>query len=67
MTLLLREHHVTELLDMETTVAAVEEALRDQAEGTATNRPRYRVATPSSQLHVMAAGDRRLGIFGLKT
>ena len=67
MTLLLREHHVTELLDIETAMAAVEEGLRDQAEGEATNRPRYRVAMPTSQLHVMAAGDKRLGVYGLKT
>lgn len=66
MPLLLREEHVTELLDMNTAVAAVEEVLRDQAEGQATNRPRYRVAMPASQLHVMAAGDRRLGVTGLK-
>jgi ornithine cyclodeaminase/alanine dehydrogenase-like protein (mu-crystallin family) len=66
MALLLREEQVTELLDMETAIAAVEEALRDQAEGRATNRPRYRVAMPASQLHVMAAGDRRLGVYGLK-
>ncbi|HLG16938.1 MAG TPA: ornithine cyclodeaminase family protein [Blastocatellia bacterium] len=66
MTLLLREEHVTELLDMPTAIAAVEEVLRDQAEGQATNKPRYRVATPVSQLHVMAAGDRRLGVFGIK-
>lgn len=57
---------MTELLDIETTIAAVEEALRDQAEGVATNRPRCRVAVPSSQLHVMSAGDRRLGVYGLK-
>jgi alanine dehydrogenase len=67
MTLLLKEHHVTELLDIETTIAAVEEVLRDQGEGAATNRPRYRVAMPASQLHVMAAGDGRLGVYGLKT
>lgn len=67
MTLLLRENHVTELLDIDTAMQAVEEALRHQAEGAATNRPRYRVAMPSSQLHVMSAGDRRLGICGLKT
>ena len=66
MPLLLTETHVTELLDIGTAIAAVEEVLRDQAEGQATNRPRYRVATPTSQLHVMAAGDRRLGIYGLK-
>jgi alanine dehydrogenase len=62
--LLLREHHVTELLDIQTAIECVEEVLRDQAEGLATNRPRYRVAMPT--LHVMAAGDRRLGVYGLK-
>jgi alanine dehydrogenase len=67
MTLLLREQHVTELLNIETAIEAVEEGLRDQAEGEATNRPRYRVAVPTSQLHVMAAGDQRLGVYGLKT
>ncbi len=66
MTLLLRERHVTELLDINTVIEAVEEVLRDQAEGLATNRPRYRVAMPASQLHVLAAGDKRLGVTGLK-
>ena len=66
MTLLLREQHVTELLDINTAIDAVEEVLRDQAEGLATNRPRYRVAMPASQLHVLAAGDSRLGVTGLK-
>ena len=66
MTLLLSEQDITELLDIETAIAAVEEVLRDQAEGYATNRPRYRVAMPASQLHVMAAGDKRLGVTGLK-
>lgn len=66
MALLLREKHVTELLDIDTAIAAVEEVLRDQADGSATNRPRYRVAMPASQLHVMAAGDKRLGVTGLK-
>jgi alanine dehydrogenase len=67
MTLLLREKDVTELLDIEMAIDAVEEVLRDQAEGQATNRPRYRVAMPASQMHVMAAGDKRLGVCGLKT
>lgn len=66
MTLLLREHHVTELLDMDTAMAAVEEVLRDQGEGVATNRPRYRVAMPVSQLHILAAGDKQLGVMGAK-
>jgi len=66
MALLLTEHHVTELLDIETALDAVEEVLRHQAEGAATNRPRYRVAAGASQLHVLAAGDRALGVYGLK-
>lgn len=66
MALLLTEAHVTELLDMDTAIAAVEEVLRDQAEGQATNRPRSRVAMPTSQLHVMSAGDKRLGVTGVK-
>ena len=66
MPLLLTEAHVTELLDMNTAIAAVEEVLRDQAEGQATNRPRSRVAMPTSQLHVMSAGDKRLGVTGVK-
>jgi alanine dehydrogenase len=66
MALLLRERDVTELLDMRTTLEAVEEALRDQGGGRATNRPRQRVAMPSSQLHILAAGDRRLNVFGFK-
>jgi ornithine cyclodeaminase/alanine dehydrogenase-like protein (mu-crystallin family) len=66
MALLLTESDVASLLDMNTAIAAVEDVLRDQAEGQATNRPRYRVAMPASQLHVMAAGDKRLGVTGLK-
>jgi len=66
MALLLTESDVTSLLDMNTAIAAVEEVLRDYGEGHAVNRPRYRVATPTSQLHVMAAGDKRLGVTGLK-
>ena len=67
MALLLTEQHVTELLDMQTALDAVEEVLRHQAEGAATNRPRYRVAAGASQLHVLAAGDSRLGVYGLKS
>jgi len=66
MTLLLKEKDVTELLDIRVAIEAVEEVLRDQAEGRAMNRPRYRVAMPASQLHVMAAGDKRLGVAGAK-
>jgi ornithine cyclodeaminase/alanine dehydrogenase-like protein (mu-crystallin family) len=66
MALLIKEDQVAELLDIETAILAVEQVLRDQAEGAATNRPRQRVAAPNSQLHVMAGGDRRLGVYGIK-
>jgi len=66
MTLLLTEDDVTSLLNMDTAIAAVEEVFRDQGTADAANRPRYRVAMPSSQLHVLAAGDKRLGVTGLK-
>ncbi len=67
MALLLREKDVDELLDMQTAIEAVEAVLRNQAEGKATNRPRSRVILPTSQLHVLTGGDRRQGIYGLKT
>ncbi len=66
MPLLLREADVHALLDMPTAIEAVEAALRRQATGPATNRPRQRVPAPSAHLHVMAAGDRALGVFGIK-
>lgn len=64
--LLLRDADVHALLDMPTTIDTVEAALRRQAIGQATNRPRQRVPAPASHLHVMAAGDRSLGVFGIK-
>jgi alanine dehydrogenase len=67
MALLLKEKDVTELLDMETALAAVEEVFRDQASGEATNRARNRVSTQTSQLSYMVASDNRLGIYGMKT
>src|SRR5215471_10031519 len=67
MTLLIREHEVEELLDIRTAISAVEEVVRDQALGKATNRPRQRVFGTASLLHVMAGGDSRVGVYGLKT
>jgi alanine dehydrogenase len=67
MTLLIRESHVAELLDIHTAISAVEEVVRDQAVGKATNRPRQRVFGSASLLHVMAGGDSRMGVYGLKT
>jgi alanine dehydrogenase len=66
MALYLTEDDVSQVLDPRTAVEAVEEAFRHQASGTASNRSRQRITMPLSQFNVMAAGDRRLGIYGVK-
>ena len=66
MALILTESEVEALLDMPSTLDAVESVLRDQAEGRATNRARRRVALPRSGLNYMAAGAPETGAMGLK-
>ena len=66
MTLILTEAEVDGLLDMPSTLEAVEAVLRDRAEGRATNRARRRVALPKSGLNFMAAGAPEIGALGLK-
>lgn len=66
MTLLLTEEEVERLLDMDSTLDAVENVLRDQAEGKATNRARRRVALPTGGLNYMAAGAPELELMGIK-
>ena len=66
MTLLITENEVENLLDMRSTLDAVEEILRQHAEGRATNRARRRVALPTSGLNVMFAGAPQIGALGLK-
>jgi alanine dehydrogenase len=66
LTLILTESEVGELLDLPSTLDAVEAVLRDQAEGKATNRARRRVALPKSSLNYMAAGAPGIGALGLK-
>jgi alanine dehydrogenase len=66
LTLILTEAEVEALLDMPSTLDAVESVLRDQAEGRATNRARRRVALPRSGLNFMAAGAPETGAMGLK-
>jgi alanine dehydrogenase len=66
LTLILTEAEVEELLDMPSTLDAVEAVLRDQAEGRATNRARRRVALPKSGLNYMAAGAPGHCALGLK-
>jgi len=66
MVLYLRESDVARLLRMEDVIAAVEEAFRQQGRGQAVNRPRQRVETGRSMLHVMSAGLPSLGVMGFK-
>ncbi|MGI8540575.1 MAG: ornithine cyclodeaminase family protein, partial [Rubrobacteraceae bacterium] len=66
MTLLLTEAEVTDLLDMDSTVTAVEEILRQHAEGKATNHARRRASLPTGGLNVMFAGAPEIGALGLK-
>jgi alanine dehydrogenase len=66
LTLILTEADVEALLDMPSTLDAVESVLRDQAEGRATNRARRRVVLPRSGLNFMAAGAPESGAMGLK-
>jgi alanine dehydrogenase len=66
MTLFLTEGEVEGLLDMRSTLDAVEEILRQHAEGRATNRARRRVALPGSGLNVMFAGAPEIEALGLK-
>ena len=66
MTLFLTEKEVESLLDMRSTLDAIEEILRQYAEGRATNHARRRVALPGSGLNVMFAGAPEIGALGLK-
>jgi len=66
MTLLITEREVEGLLDMPTTLDAVEDILRQHAEGRATNRARRRVSLPTAGLNVMFAGAPEIGALGLK-
>src|ERR687893_2223300 len=66
MTLFLTEGEVESLLDMRSALNAVEEILRQHAEGRATNRARRRVALPGSSLNVMFAGAPEIEALGLK-
>jgi alanine dehydrogenase len=66
MALFLDELQVTELLSMQMALAAVEDALKQQGLGTATNNPRTRVRLPTGQLHMMGAALPTRGVFGYK-
>jgi ornithine cyclodeaminase/alanine dehydrogenase-like protein (mu-crystallin family) len=64
--LLITEKDVERLLDMPTTLEAVEEGLRQHGLGQAPNQPRRRVFVPNGVLHVMSGGMPGWGVMGLK-
>lgn len=64
--LFLREDDVRELMDMESSIAVVEQAFRHLADGTAVNIPRTRAAAPGIMLHSMSASAEYLGLVGWK-
>jgi alanine dehydrogenase len=55
MTLVLRETDVTQIVDMDAVIGAVENAMRELGEGTAQNEPRRRAFAPGGLLNVMFA------------
>ena len=67
MALVLREAEVRSLLAMPDAIDVLEEAFKEFAQGTATNRPRTRIMLANGVMHVLAAAAPELGVMGLKT
>src|SRR4051812_4764217 len=67
MALILREADVDQLVTMADMIDVLDEALRAQAAGTATNEPRHRVRVPGGgTLHLMGAAWPGRGVLGFK-
>ncbi|RMF92569.1 MAG: ornithine cyclodeaminase family protein [Nitrospinota bacterium] len=66
MVLFLQEKDVQQILTMEMTLQALEEAFREQGLGKATNRPRSRIRVPHGILHLMSAGIPSMRAMGYK-
>ncbi len=66
MALFLREDEVARVLTMEEVIPAVEDAFRQHGLRKAVNRPRHRVTSDSTVLHVMSAAIPSMGVMGLK-
>jgi alanine dehydrogenase len=66
MAVFLDEGQVSELLDMESCIAALEEAFRDKAVGEAAIQPRRRLPFQGRRFHLMAASMTRQGYLGFK-
>ncbi|MBI2846499.1 MAG: ornithine cyclodeaminase family protein [Chloroflexi bacterium] len=67
MAIFLREQDVEKVLTMEECLKAVEEALKQQAEGTAVNVPRCRARFPLGALNMMIAAVPQMGAMGYKS
>lgn len=67
MALILSEDDVRALVTIDDALASVEEVMRQQGLGKATNRARRRVQTPRGTLHVMFGGAPEMGVLGLKS
>ncbi|WP_162924649.1 ornithine cyclodeaminase family protein [Rubrobacter indicoceani] len=66
MTRLITEAEVSELLDLPTTLVAVEAVFRQHGEGLATNRSRRRAFYPGGQLNVMFGATPEIDAAGTK-
>jgi alanine dehydrogenase len=66
MAIFLDEQHVGELLDVESCIAALDEAFRDKAVGDATILPRRRLPFQGRRFHLMAASMPEKGYLGFK-
>ncbi|MGH2425157.1 MAG: ornithine cyclodeaminase family protein [bacterium] len=66
MALFLREDDIALVLRMSEVITAVEDVFRQQGLGKVVNRPRQRVSTEGTILHVMSAAVPALGVMGLK-
>ena len=66
MALFLREDDIALVVRMPDAITAVEDVFRQQGLGKVVNRPRQRVSSESTILHVMSAAAPDLGVMGLK-
>lgn len=62
----LTEEHVRQLLPMDEALEQVEACFHALGTGQARNQPRRRIRFPNGMMHVLAAGDVGLGVFGHK-
>lgn len=67
MALFLNEHDVEELLNVQDCIGVLEQAIREQGQKIAINRPRQIVQTPNAMMSVLPAAIPGLGSLGFKT